>query len=216
MRKTVAILCCVALLMPFSIAQQLAAPANTTTILPSGTPIHMKLETGVSTAANKVGDTFTGRVTADVQSAGSIIIPVGSQIIGQVSRSVENRRYKGRPTLELRPQEVILPSGDRYQIAAVVTGVDKESGTKVDSEGQIKGGGMDRRDKIEMAAGAGGGAAMGGLIARSGKGALWGAVIGGGAAIGYWLSKTKSATLTAGTEIVMELARPMSMTASGD
>jgi hypothetical protein len=67
-----------------------------------------------------------------------------------------------------------------------------------------------------MAAGTGGGALMGGLIARSGKGTLVGAILGGGAAVGYWLSKTKSATLTAGTEIVMELARPMTMQANGD
>jgi hypothetical protein len=176
----------------------------------------MKLETGLSTAANKVGDVFTARVTADVKSGQSVVIPVGSQITGHVSRSVEERRYKGRPTLEISPEEVILPSGERYRIIAVVTGTDGESGTSVNSEGQIKGGGMDTRDKVEMAAGTGGGALMGGLIARSGKGTLVGAILGGGAAVGYWLSKTKSATLTAGTEIVMELARPMTMQANGD
>jgi hypothetical protein len=41
-------------------------------------------------------------------------------------------------------------------------------------------------------------------------------MIGGGAAVAYWLSKTKSASVTAGTEMVMELARPMTMTATGD
>jgi hypothetical protein len=209
--------------MPYGIAQQaqtsqpqLTTPSNATAMLQSGTPIHMKLETGLSTAANKVGDVFTGRVTADVKNGSAVVIPVGSQITGHVSRSVEQRRYKGRPTLEISPEEVILPSGERYRIVTVVTGTDGESGTSVNSEGQIKGGGMDTRDKVEMAAGTGGGALMGGLIARSGKGTLVGAIIGGGAAVGYWLSKTKSATLTAGTEIVMELARPMTMQANGD
>jgi hypothetical protein len=176
----------------------------------------MKLETGLSTAANKVGDVFTGRVTADVQNGGSVVIPVGSQITGHVSRSLEQRRYKGRPVLELRPEEVILPDGKRYQIAAVLTGVDRDSGTKVDSEGQVKGGGMDGRDKVEVAAGTGGGALMGGLIGRSAKGTFVGAMVGGGAAIAYWLSKPKSASLTAGTEIVMELSRPMTLQAAGD
>jgi hypothetical protein len=224
MRKPLALLCCAALLMPFGLAQQnltaaeprLSSGSSATAILPSGTPIHMKLETGLSTAANKVGDVFTGRVTADVQNGGAVVIPVGSQITGHVSRSVEKRLYKGRPVLELRPEEVILPDGKRYQIAAVLTGVDRESGTSVDSEGQIKGGGMDGRDKVEVAAGTGGGALMGGLIGRSGKGTLVGAMVGGGAAIAYWLSKTKSASLTAGTEIVMELARPMTLQAAGD
>jgi hypothetical protein len=224
MKKPLALLCCAALLMPFSLAQQntsqaqprLTPGSSATAVLPSGTPIHMKLETGLSTAANKVGDVFTGRVTADVQNGGSVVIPVGSQIIGHVSRSVEQRRYKGRPVLEIRPEEVILPSGQRYQIIAVLTATDRESGTKVDSEGQIKGGGMDTRDKVEVAAGTGGGALLGGVAARSAKGTFVGAMIGGGAAVAYWLSKTKSATLTAGTEIVMELARPMSLQAAGD
>jgi len=223
MRKPLVLLCGAALTLPFSFAQQNAQnqPQLTTAssgapVLPSGTPIHMKLETGLSTAVNKVGDTFTGRVTADVQNGGSIVIPVGAQITGKVTRSKEQRMYKGRPVLELRPEEVILPNGQRYQIAAVLTATDGESGTSVDSEGQVKGNRLDRRDKLEMAAGAGGGAAMGGLIARSGKGTLVGAMVGGGAAVAYWLSKTKSASLTAGTEIVMELARPMTMTAAGD
>lgn len=217
MKKPLALICSIALMLPMGMAQQLTTPSsNNQSILPSGTPIHMKLETGLSTAANQVGDKFTGRVTADVQNAGQVVIPVGSQITGKVTRSVEQRRYKGRPVLEISPEEVILPNGERYQISAVLTGVDRESGTKVNNEGQIKGGGMDRRDKIELAAGAGGGAALGGIAARSAKGTLVGAMIGGGAAVAYWLSKTKSASLTAGTEMVMELARPMTMTAVGD
>jgi len=223
MRKPLALLCCAAFALPFGFAQQnqqnqpqLTTASAGAPVLPSGTQIHMKLETGLSTAVNKVGDTFTGRVTADVQNSGSVVIPVGSQITGKVTHSKEQRLYKGRPVLELRPEEVILPSGQRYQISAVLTGTDRQSGTSVDSEGQIKANNLDRRDKMEMAAGTGGGALAGGIIARSGKGTLVGAVVGGGAAVVYWLSKTKSASLTAGTEIVMELARPMTMTAAGD
>jgi len=218
MRKPLALLCCAALMLPLGFAQQpqMTKASTGSPILPSGTPIHMKLETGLSTAVNKVGDTFTGRVTSDVQNNGSVVIPVGSQITGKVTRSKEQRMYKGRPVLELRPEEVILPNGERYQINAVLTATDSESGTSVDSEGQIRGDRLDKRDKLEMAAGTGGGALAGGVIARSGKGTLVGAMIGGGAAVVYWLSKTKSASLTAGTEIVMELARPMSMTAVGD
>src|SRR5690349_14169613 len=101
-------------MLPMGMAQQLTTPSsNNQSILPSGTPIHMKLETGLSTAANQVGDKFTGRVTADVQNAGQVVIPVGSQITGKVTRSVEQRRYKGRPVLEISPEEVILPNGER-------------------------------------------------------------------------------------------------------
>jgi len=185
-------------------------------ILPSGTVIKIKLETGVSTAVNKVGDGFSGRVTEDVIYQGATVIPVGSSLAGVVTKVDEKRRYKGRPVLELRPETVTLPNGDKYNIIATVTQTERGSGTSVDSEGRIKGSGIDKRDKIEMAAGAGGGALIGGLSGQSAKGTFVGAIIGGGAAVGYWLSKKKSFSLTAGTEIVMELSRPMSLTATGD
>src|SRR5262245_52129686 len=89
--------------------------------LPPGTVIRMKLETGVSTAVNKVGDAFAGRVTEDVNFNGNTVIPVGSSIKGTVTKVDEKRRFKGRPVLELRPEQVTLPNGDKYNIVAVLS-----------------------------------------------------------------------------------------------
>jgi hypothetical protein len=133
-----------------------------------------------------------------------------------VTKVDQKRRYRGRPVLELRPEVVTLPNGDKYNIVAVLTETDPETGTKVDSEGKIKGSGIDRTDKIQMVAGTAGGAGFGALVAHSGKGALIGAMVGGGAALGYWLSKRKSASIEAGSEIMMELSRPMTLNAVGD
>ena len=184
--------------------------------LPLGTAVKMKLETMLSTVANKPGDAFAGRVTEDVTFNGVTVIPVGSSIQGHVTHVNNDRRIKGVPSLELHPEQVTTPNGDKYTMNAVVVDTGKVSGTKVNDEGQIKGPGIDRRDKMEMAIGAGAGAGMGGLIAQSGKGALVGGVIGGTAAVVYWLTKHKSATLPAGTEIVMELSRPMTLNAASD
>jgi hypothetical protein len=184
--------------------------------LPPGTVIRMKLETGVSTAVNKVGDAFAGRVIEDVNFAGATVIPVGSSISGTVTKVDDKRRYRGRPVLELRPEQVTLPNGDKYNIVAVLTSTDPMTGTSVNDEGRIVGSGIDGSDKVQMIAGTGGGAAFGGLVSRSGKGAVVGAMIGGGAAVGYWLSKRKSASVEAGAEIVMELSRPLSLSAIGD
>jgi hypothetical protein len=184
--------------------------------LPAGTTIKMKLETGISTAVTKVGDNFAGRVTQDVTNAGKIVIPVGSSVQGRVTSVVENRRYKGRPSLQLRPETVTLPNGDKFNINAVLVKTDKDTGTKVNGEGRIIGSGIDRRDKLEIAAGAAGGAGLGGLATHSAKGAFVGAVIGGGGAVVYWLTKHKSASVEAGTEIVMELDRPMAIVTAGD
>lgn len=221
MKKRLAITLGVSLLLGVAAAQeQTATPQETKTTstapkaadaasLPAGTVVHMKLETPINTTTNKVGDTFAGRVTNDVMLNGKAVIPVGSSIQGRVTRLDEPRRYKGVPTIEMRPETVTLPNGDKLAIIAVVTG---NSETVTDSEGRLKGSGIDHRDKMEMAAGGGGGAAMGALIAHSAKGAFVGAAIGGGAAVVYWLTKTHSATLPPGTAVVLELSRAMSIT----
>jgi len=43
---------------------------------------------------------------------------------------------------------------------------------------------------------------------------LVGGMIGGGATVIHWLTKKKSTMVPAGTELVMELSRPMAMTAA--
>src|SRR5437879_4966696 len=182
--------------------------------LPMGTAVKMKLETMLSTVTNKAGDRFAGRVTQDVAMNGKVVIPVGSSIQGHVVRVNAERRIKGVPSLELHPEQVTTPNGDKYTLNAVVVDTDKASQTKVDDEGHIKGAGIDGRDKMEMAVGAGAGAGLGALVSHSGTGALIGGVVGGTSAIVYWLTKHKSATLPPGTEIVMELSRPMTLSAS--
>ncbi len=59
--------------------------------------------------------------------------------------------------------------------------------------------------------GTGGGMLIGGL-AGGGKGFLIGGAIGATATVAHWLGKHRSAMLPAGTELVMELNRPMTMT----
>jgi hypothetical protein len=184
--------------------------------LPTGTAVKMKLETALSTSTNKAGDQFAGRVTEDVAFQGKTVIPVGSSIHGRVVHVSEQRRYKGLPTLEIHPEGVTLPNGEKYVLNAVIADTSHESKTSVDDEGRIRGQGMNGRDKLEISAGTGAGAGMGALIARSGTGTLVGAAIGGGAAMVYWLSKHKSASLAPGTEIIMELSRPMTIAAASD
>jgi hypothetical protein len=184
--------------------------------LPVGTVVKMRLETALSTSTNKAGDQFAGRVIEDVTYQGKTVIPVGSSVRGRVIRVAEERRYKGLPTLELHPENVTVPKGDKYMLNAIIADTPRSSKTSVDDEGRIKGSGMDGRDKVEIAGGTGLGAGMGALISRSGTGTLVGAAVGGGAAVVYWLSKRKSATLAPGTEIIMELSRPMTMSMTGD
>ena len=59
--------------------------------------------------------------------------------------------------------------------------------------------------------GTGGGMLIGGL-AGGGKGFLIGGAVGATVTVAHWLGKHRSAMLPAGTELVMELSRPMTMT----
>ena len=54
---------------------------------------------------------------------------------------------------------------------------------------------------------------LGGLIG-GGKGVVIGGLIGATATVTHWLSKKNSAMLPAGTELTMELSRPMALTAA--
>jgi hypothetical protein len=181
--------------------------------LPAGTSVKMKLETPISTKTNQVGDTFAGRVTEPVLLNGKTVIPVGAAIQGQIVKLTEPRRIKGKPTIELRPDSLTMPDGQKYEFHATVVDTDRSTKTSVNDEGQIKGKGRDGKDVREVAIGTGAGLGVG-AVAAGGKGALIGGAIGAGVTVAHWLSKHKSAELPAGSEIVMELSRPMSMSAS--
>src|ERR1700720_3712104 len=88
-------------------------------------------------------------------------------------------------------------------------------GTGVNTEGQFKGAGHDGKDMTEIGMGTGGGMLIGGL-AGGGKGFLIGGAIGATATVAHRLSKHRSAMLPAGTELVMELNRPMTMAAASN
>jgi len=181
--------------------------------LPVGTAIRMKLETALSTTTNKRGDRFGGRVTEAVKLNNKVIIPVGSALEGEIIRADEHRRICGTPTLDLRPQFVTLPDGTRYAVNAVLVDTSNRKALDVNDEGEIKGRGHDNGDLLETAAGTAVGASVGAAIGR-GKGALIGATIGAGATVVHWLTKTKSANVPAGTEIIMELSRPMQLSST--
>ena len=195
---------------------QAAAPAENAVAqplqLPVGTAVRMKLETPISTQTNKAGDRFAGRVTEAVMLNGKTVIPVGTSLEGRVVHTSEPRRIRGTPTIDLHPDMVVLPNGEKYTLDAVVVDTSARPQTDVNDEGQIKGRGHDGKDWREMGIGAGAGAGVGALV--DGKhGALIGATVGATASVVHWLVKRRSADLPAGTEIIMELSRPMALTA---
>jgi hypothetical protein len=186
--------------------------AQTNTPVPAGTALMVRLDTTLATFSNKAGDPFRGSISQPVVINGQTVIPAGATVEGRVTKVSEPRRISGKPTIGILPEAVIMPNGERYYLDATLTDTSIK-GTDVSSEGQFKGSAHDRRDTLEQGGGTAGGMLIGGL-AGGPAGVLVGGLIGAGATTGHWLAKHRSATLPAGTELTLELNRPLSMNAS--
>jgi hypothetical protein len=203
------VLPCLLLLAFFYISTM--AAAQTGSPIPAGTALMVKLETTLATFSNKPGDPFQARLTQAVVLDGKTVIPAGSMVEGRVTKIAEPRRISGKPTIGILPEALILPTGERLFLDATLVDTNAGGGTDVNQEGEFKGSGHDRRDQIETGGGAAGGMLIGGLIGGP-PGILIGGVVGAGSTGVYWLSKHRSATLMAGTELTLELNRPLVMT----
>ncbi|HET7892066.1 MAG TPA: hypothetical protein VFL34_11090 [Candidatus Sulfotelmatobacter sp.] len=192
-----------------------SAPAIAGSV-PAGTTLMVRLDTTLATFSNRVGDPFQAKVTQAIVVNGATVIPVGATVEGRVTKVNEPRRISGRPTIGILPEAVILPSGERFFLDATLTDTNLR-GTDVNQEGQFKGTTRDRRDNLEAGGGAAGGMLIGGLIG-GGPGVLIGGAIGAGSATAHWLATHRSAILPSGTQLTLELNRPLTMgatTASG-
>jgi hypothetical protein len=189
-----------------------AAGAQTNMALPAGTSIKVKLENTLSSFSSKEGDPFSGRITEAVVLDGKTVLPIGATVQGRVTKVNEPRRIAGKPTIGIFPETVVLPTGERYTLNATLVDTNLRNGTDVNTEGQFKGDGVDGRNLTEIGMGTGGGMLIGGL-AGGGKGLLIGGAVGATLTVAHWLGKKRSAVLPSGTELMMELSRPMAMTA---
>jgi hypothetical protein len=187
------------------------AAAQTGSPVPAGTALMVKLETTLATFSNKPGDPFQARLTQAVVLNGKTLIPAGAMVEGRVTKVAEPRRISGKPTIGILPEALILPTGERFFLDATLVDTNAGRDTDVNQEGEFKGAGHDRRDQLETGGGTAGGMLIGGLIGGP-PGILIGGVVGAGSTGVHWLSKHRSATLMAGTELTLELNRPLAMT----
>ncbi len=189
------------------------AAAQTSSPVPAGTALMVRLETTLATFSNKAGDPFHARLTQAVVLNGRTVIPAGATIEGRVTRVSEPRRISGKPTIGIMPEALILPTGERLFLDASLVDTNAGRDTDVNQEGEFKGSGHDRRDQLETGGGTAGGMLIGGLIGGP-PGILIGGLVGAGSTGGHWLSKHRSATLMAGTQLTLELNRPLAITTS--
>jgi len=158
--------------------------------VPPGTDLVLTLETSVSSETAKPDQPVRARVAKPVVVSGMEVIPVGATVTGAVVSAERSGRVKGRASIALRFNEVIVMNTP-YRIST--TRISRVAGaTKGD-------------DAKTIGIGAGVGTAIG-AIAGGKKGAAIGAGIGGGAGTGAVLAtRGDEVTIPAGATLQTEI-----------
>jgi hypothetical protein len=176
--------------------------------LAEGTVIRVRLLDSVSTASSKEGESFRGRVSADVVQDDHVLIPEGSEIDGRIT-NVSSGSFGGHGSMNLIPETVVLPGGSRFRMYGQVTSA-PGSKARVGSEGSINPGSQLKRNSIEYGAAVGAGAITGAVVGGP-VGALAGSLIGAGVITAHLLINHPQATLDEGTYLQFMLSERLNL-----
>ncbi|SRR6266545_1105651 len=163
----------------------------------SGTVLRVELLETLSSESSRPGETFRARVDRDIEQDGRVVIPAGSEVVGEVTEAVPLKKVGGQAKLAVRFTDLVLPSGSSVPIEASFVG-----------QGRSETG----RDAATIGGSAAGGAVLGRVLSKGNrsKGAVIGAII--GAVVGTAVaSRTpgEEVTLGKGDVVDIKLDRPV-------
>jgi hypothetical protein len=162
-------------------------------VIPAGTTLTLALESPLSSATSRAGDTVLATLVSEVTAGDKVALPAGSEVRGRVTAAVGSGRVKGRARLAFAFDRAVVKGKEHALTAQAV---------------DITAGDSHKRD----AAIAGGAAAAGGIIGAiaGGKGGAGkGLLIGGAAGAGTVLA-------TKGKEVALPAGRQLQVTLSED
>jgi hypothetical protein len=170
-------------------------------LVPEDTALRVRLDDTLTSTDSRVGDPFSATVVdeGDYRNA---------RVYGHVAEVDISGRVKGRTSLMLRFDRLVMPDGRRSPIhAEIVELYHAPSGEKVDVEGAIESSSRGRKSAEHTAIGAGAGALLGGIFG-GGKGAGIGSVIGGVGGLGTTaFHGHQKITLNSGQEMMIRITR---------
>jgi len=177
-----------------------AAQAPTASFkVPVDTALRIRLDDTMTSVDSEVGDPFSATVVdeGDYQNA---------RVHGHITAIEMSGKVKGRTSMMLRFDRLVMPDGRRAQIdAEIVELYHAPSGEKVDVEGAIESGGRGRTSVSHTAIGAGAGALLGGIFG-GGKGAGIGSIVGGAGGLGTTAFRGhQKITLSSGQEMLIRI-----------
>jgi hypothetical protein len=208
----------VALAQDTPAAEPSAEPQPAPFTVQPGTRIPLSMINSVNTKNSAAGDRVYLQTVFPILANGKVIIPPGSYVEGTVTEVKRPGRVKGRGSLFVRFDSLILPNGVTRDFRARVGAIDGRGDEKLErTEGRIQSESGKANDaKTVAVTGASGaliGAGLGSQVGSMGEGAAIGA--GAGVAAGVMLamlSRGPDATLPKGSTIEMVLDRQLTFT----
>jgi len=174
--------------------------------VPEGTVIPVELVNTLSTKNIKEGDNVYARTIFPITVENHIVIPVGSSVRGVIKEAERAGRVKGKASLTLSFQTLILPDGVTLPIFGSLGSSD--TGNR-EGEATIVGESTKGKDAGDVAKAGATGGVLGGIFKGKKGAAIGGGASAGVALAGVLLSRGEDLTLPKGTSIEVVLDAPL-------
>ena len=165
-------------------------------VIPSGTAVTVRLQTGVSSATNNSGDSFDAVLDAPLVIKGKTVAPAGAPVTGKVVAAKSSGRLKDPGMIQLALSSITI---------------DKKAIPVSSSSVVARGASHTKRNAAIIGGSTGGGALIGGLLG-GGKGALIGAGVGAaGGTTGAYATGKKDVGFAAERRLTFRLTQAITV-----
>jgi len=180
-------------------------------IVPEGTVVPIILTAYLNTRSTQIGDTVYADTVYPVWVQQRLVIPKGSNIRGTVTNVVQPGKIKGRGSIAVRFDDILLPNGVRRDFVATFKGIHSEGEEKIDRKAEtVSSGAGTTSGDVGTVIGTTSSGAIIGSIVGSGTGAALGGGIGAAGGIATVLmTRDRHLVLNPGTQFDLELKRPL-------